>query len=77
MVVLRSSMLFWKKISRNSPPTPARNWMTVVSMPVRNGTPRHSMFGRMARGSSFDQERHQAEPEIDRGLVGDDRDRSA
>ena len=52
LVVLRSSALFWKKISRKSPPTPARIWMIVVATPVTNGTPRHSMFGRMAVGKA-------------------------
>src|SRR5262249_50284302 len=47
LVVLRSSMLFWKKISRKRPPTPAKIWMIVVATPVMNGTPRHSIFGRM------------------------------
>src|SRR5215467_5784685 len=37
-------------MSRKSPPTPARIWMIVVATPVMNGTPRHSMFGRMAAG---------------------------
>src|ERR1700750_3040884 len=39
-------------MSRNIPPTPARIWITVVATPVRNGTPRHSMFGRAAAGSA-------------------------
>ena len=50
LVVLRSSMLFWKKISSISPPTPARIWMIVVRKPVTTGTPRHSMLGRIAAG---------------------------
>ena len=70
LVVLRSSLLLLKKMSRNSPPTPARNWITVVKMPVMNGTPRHSMFGRIDSGSSLDRERHQPEQEIDHRLVG-------
>ena len=28
------------------------NWITVVKMPVTNGTPRHSMFGRIDCGST-------------------------
>ena len=39
LVVLRSSMLFWKKISRKSPPTPARIWMIVVTTPVSERHP--------------------------------------
>jgi hypothetical protein len=45
-------MLFWKKISRKSPPTPARIWMIVVTTPVKKGTPRHSMFGRREAGKA-------------------------
>jgi hypothetical protein len=39
-------------MSRNSPPTPVSSWMIVVDTPVRNGTPRHSMFGRARAGNS-------------------------
>jgi hypothetical protein len=39
-------------MSRKSPPTPASTCMTVVRTPVMNGTPRHSMFGRMVRGKA-------------------------
>src|SRR5262249_45037805 len=50
LVVWGWSMLFGKKISRKSPPPPARIWMIVVATRVMNGPPRHSMFGRMAAG---------------------------
>ena len=61
-------------MSRNSPPTPVSSWMMVVSTPVTNGTPRHSMFGRARAGNSSISERQQPEPEIDRRLARHDRD---
>src|SRR5437899_12086665 len=39
----RSSMLFWKKMSRKSPPTPARIWLIVGGKPVVDVNPRHSI----------------------------------
>ena len=48
--------------------------MMVVNTPVKNGTPRHSMFGRIARRHHLDHERHQPEQEIDHRLVGNEGD---
>ena len=33
-------------------PTMVKKGVTVVNTPVRNGTPRHSMLGRMTAGSA-------------------------